>query len=1083
MAYLPAIRRSSWSSACQPSANKILPLLMLEAPKRRDKLEETSYTTYERSPGSERYLSDLLCVVLGSSLGARPIAHCTRSISLRYFVSSVLWAKEAGEDNGEERPEWTGKLDFLLSCISYAVGLGNVWRFPYLCYKNGGGESVSMVTAWFPWLQLGSHGNRWVSSHGYSWVPMVTAGFPWLQVGLFPWLQLGTHGYSLVPMVTKEVSKLAWLRLVLPVPAPVLQGSRGNVWVSMVTNVFPWLLLTELTDGKPSVLIASKCCLKWHEPDTTGRHQRKHRRHPTGRCGGYVRAKACYSRRRGNDTAVHRRVPVGLAWVPPGLGATPNNTNQRARPCSVPLPVLWQCGAGAFLVPYIFMLAFAGLPLFYLELAFGQFSSLGPRPDATCKRGQPSPGIPHGILALFVIKDRRMFPCFRGKVIKINMSQRTIFHNETTLLQTPQTATTIQPMGKAMAHIGRCWAVAQDICLGIQKPVGVGYAMVAISMMVGIYYNVVIAYTLYYLFASFTATLPWLTCNNPWNTDACIQDRSVVGGNGTNSSLFTNSSLLNTTVNHTATRPVSASEEYWRNGVLQLSEGFDYPGEVVWYLCLCLLLAWLLVFFCLIKGVQSAGKVVYFTSTFPYIVLTILLIRCSIMDGAIDGIKFYVTPDFSRLQDAEVGLMNSVRTMRAVDELQLRTTVWGDAGIQIFFSLSVAWGGLISMASYNKFSQNCYRDSIIVSVTNCATSIYAGFVIFSILGFMANEMGVDVKDVADKEACTLLGLPTLHTRRSNLTLKFAKSLLTSKLYRHFLPSIRESISSRLTRSSRSGLAFVTYPEAVARLPISPLWSALFFFMLLSLGLGTQFAIIQTIVTSIIDEFPERLMSKRMLVTGLVCLVFFLLGIPCITQGGNYMVELMNDWSAGFSLMIIGLVECIVIAWIYGTENFFRDIEMMIGFRPNRWWWLCWKFLTPAVLLVSIKGLVHMKPPKPRFGVSRPNADVVPPEAAILLFYLIGIKPAIYGGRLEFPTSGQALGWLMTLTSLVVIPLPGIYYICKAEGTFMERVRSVMKPMPEWGPHLEENRALDERYCKKGIPLADYRDADNTPNIA
>jgi SNF family Na+-dependent transporter len=90
-----------------------------------------------------------------------------------------------------------------------------------------------------------------------------------------------------------------------------------------------------------------------------------------------------------------------------------------------------------------------------------------------------------------------------------------------------------------------------------------------------------------------------------------------------------------------------------------------------------------------ILGIQSSGKVVYFTATFPYIVLLILVIFGATLEGAGDGIDFYLRPDISKLSDA---------------------SVWSAAATQIFFSLGVSFGGLMVMASYNKFSNNILKE-------------------------------------------------------------------------------------------------------------------------------------------------------------------------------------------------------------------------------------------------------------------------------------------------------------------------------------------------------------------------------------
>ena len=54
----------------------------------------------------------------------------------------VFQSEQGSTEEGPQRASWGGKLEFLFTIIGSAVGLGNIWRFPYLCYKNGGGTYI-----------------------------------------------------------------------------------------------------------------------------------------------------------------------------------------------------------------------------------------------------------------------------------------------------------------------------------------------------------------------------------------------------------------------------------------------------------------------------------------------------------------------------------------------------------------------------------------------------------------------------------------------------------------------------------------------------------------------------------------------------------------------------------------------------------------------------------------------------------------------------------------------------------------------------------------------------------------------------
>ncbi|MPC86062.1 Sodium- and chloride-dependent glycine transporter 2 [Portunus trituberculatus] len=157
------------------------------------------------------------------------------------------------------------------------------------------------------------------------------------------------------------------------------------------------------------------------------------------------------------------------------------------------------------------------------------------------------------------------------------------------------------------------------------------------------------------------------------------------------------------------------------------------------------------------------------------------------------------------------------------------------------------------MASFNKFRNNGLRDAILVPLVNSFASIFAGFVVFSILGFLSMAMNVSVEEVTTADS------------HDTFTLTFHLTSLSS-----------------YCQNTGPALAFVTYPQALALLPLPSLWSVLFFLMLFFLGIDSAFVQMEATVVSIIDAFPN-LRTGRGWVSLSVCISIFVTSLACCTE--------------------------------------------------------------------------------------------------------------------------------------------------------------------------------------------------------
>ncbi|XP_034017458.1 sodium-dependent neutral amino acid transporter B(0)AT1 [Thalassophryne amazonica] len=434
---------------------------------------------------------------------------------------------------------------------------------------------------------------------------------------------------------------------------------------------------------------------------------------------------------------------------------------------------------------------------------------------------------------------------------------------------------------------------------------GVGIASMTVSFLVGMYYNTIIAWVMWYFFHSFQSPLPWSQCPLNDNLTAPVSE----------------------------CKWSSSVDYFWYRETLNMSANIDDAGALQWWIVLCLIAAWTVLYICCIRGIETTGKAVYITSTLPYLVLTIFLVRGLTLKGSVEGIKFLFTPDLQEL---------------------MNPSTWLDAGAQVFYSFSLAFGGLISFSSYNPVHNNCEKDAVTISIINGCTSVYAATVIYSIIGFRATAQFDACFDENFMKLVNAFDLPEGSVTGSNYdeTLQMLNSTASGPEIIQGLELKNCSLRAFLSDGVEgTGLAFIVFTEAITKMPISPLWSVLFFIMLFCLGLSTMFGSVEGVVVPLQDLniFPKT--WPKEVLTGIVCLTSLLIALIFGLQSGNYWLALFDNYAGSIPLLIIAFCEMVAVAYLYGMNRFNKDIEFMIGHKPNIFWQATWRVVSPLIIFV------------------------------------------------------------------------------------------------------------------------------------
>nr|XP_015107084.1 inactive sodium-dependent neutral amino acid transporter B(0)AT3 isoform X2 [Vicugna pacos] len=352
----------------------------------------------------------------------------------------------------------------------------------------------------------------------------------------------------------------------------------------------------------------------------------------------------------------------------------------------------------------------------------------------------------------------------------------------------------------------------------------------------------------------------------------------------------------------------SAVSYFWYRQTLNITADISDSGSVQWQLLVCLAASWAVLYLCVIRGIETTGK------------------------------------------------MQVLRNPR----------VWLDAATQIFFSLSLAFGGHIAFASYNPPRNNCERDAVAIALVNSMTSLYASIAVFSVLGFKAANDHGRCLDGNILRLINAFDLPDQSISRDDYAAVLARLNTSRPEWAAGLHLDTCRLEDFLEKSAAgTGLAFIVFAEAVLHMPGAPGWAVLFFGMLFTLGLSSMFGNMESVITPLLDLGVMPRGVPKELLTGLACLVCFVSATCFTLQSGSYWLEIFDHYAASLNLILFAFFEVVGVIYVYGMKRFCDDIAWMTGRRPGLYWQVTWKVVSPLLLLtifVAYISLLASTPP-------------------------------------------------------------------------------------------------------------------------